>query len=70
MPKPAEPEDPLISDLRRFILSFGEHDPECPGYEATGPMAVDGRSCTCGFIPRMDELLTEMALRIAKAEAP
>ena len=33
MPKPAEPEDPLISDLRRFILSFGEHDPECPGYE-------------------------------------
>jgi hypothetical protein len=66
MPKPAEPEDPLISDLRRFILSFGEHDPECPGYDATGPMAVDGESCSCGFIPRMDELLMETAGRIKK----
>ena len=66
MPKPAESEDPLISDLRRFILSFGEHDPECPGYDATGPMAVDGGSCSCGFIPRMDELLMETAGRIKK----
>jgi len=67
MPKPAEPEDPLISDLRRFILSFGEHDPECPGYDATGPLAVDSGSCSCGFIPRMDELLMETAGRIKKS---
>jgi hypothetical protein len=66
MPKPAEPEDPLLSDLRRFILSFGEHDPECPGSDATGQMAVDGGLCSCGFIPRMDELLTETARRIRK----
>lgn len=66
MPKPAEPEDPLISNLRRFILSFGEHDPDCPGYEATGPMAVDVRSCTCGFISRMNDLLAETAARITK----
>jgi hypothetical protein len=66
MPEPAQPEDPLIADLRRFILSFGEHDPECPGYEATGPMAVDARSCTCGFIPRMNDLLAETAARITK----
>ena len=59
-------EDPLIADLRRFILSFGEHDPECPGFEAQGPMAVEGRSCACGFIPRMNDLLADTAARIAK----
>jgi hypothetical protein len=66
MPEPAQPEDPLILDLRRFILSFGEHDPECPAYEAIGPTAVEERSCTCGFIPRMNELLAETAERITR----
>jgi len=65
MPEPVDPEDPLIGDLRRFILSFGEHDPECAGYESTGPMAVDAAACTCGFISRMNELLAETARRIA-----
>lgn len=56
--------DPLIADLRTFILSYGEHDAECPGRVATGPEAVSGATCTCGFIGRMNELLAEVAARI------
>lgn len=54
----------LVLHLRRFILSYGEHDDECPGNRATGPAAVDAELCTCGFIPRMEELLAVVAERM------
>jgi hypothetical protein len=62
--QPAPGIDPLIADLRTFILSYGEHDAECPGREAMGPEAVSGATCECGFIGRMNTLLAEVAARI------
>ena len=56
----------LIADLRMFMLSYGEHDSECPGREATGPDAISGVNCTCGFISRMNKLLAEVAARTQK----
>ena len=56
--------DPLITDLRTFMLSYGDHDSECPGQDATGPEAISEASCECGFIGRMNTLLTAVAERI------
>jgi hypothetical protein len=33
-------------------------------------MAVEGRSCTCGFITRMNDLLAETAERITSPKPP
>ena len=56
--------DRLITELRTFMLSYGEHDSECPGREATGPEAISGASCNCGFIKGMNKLLAEVAARL------
>ena len=56
--------DRLITDLRTFMLSYGEHDSQCPGRDATGPEAISDASCKCGFIGRMNTLLVEVAARI------
>ena len=57
-------EDPLVAGLRRFILSYAEHDPDCPAFDATGPAATSTSNCACGLIERMDELLAEVASRL------
>ena len=57
--------DRLISDLRTFMLSYGDHDSECPGRDANGPDAISDANCTCGFIGRMNALLAEVAERIS-----
>jgi hypothetical protein len=62
--QPASGIDPLIADLRTFILSYGDHDSECPGRDAMGPEAVSGATCRCGFIGRMNTLLAEVAARM------
>jgi hypothetical protein len=56
-------EEALVAELRRFILSYAEHDPDCPGFGATGEDAVSASACTCGLIERMDELLARVAGR-------
>ena len=61
--------DRLISDLRTFMLSYGEHDSECPGREAIGPDAISETSCECGFIGRMNELLAEVATRASNNQS-
>lgn len=63
---PEGPDDPLVADLRTFMLTYGEHDGDCPGHDAIGPDAVSGAVCTCGFIGRMNELLGEVALRVER----
>jgi len=57
-------EDPLVAELRRFILSYAEHDPDCPAFDATGAAAISASTCACGLIERMDELLAEVARRL------
>ena len=56
--------DRLITDLRTFMLSYGDHDAECPGRDAIGPEAISDANCKCGFIGRMNALLAEVAERI------
>jgi hypothetical protein len=56
-------ENSLVTELRRFILSYAEHDPDCPGFDATGDDAVSASACTCGLIERMEELLARVADR-------
>jgi hypothetical protein len=56
----------LVGDLRRFILSYAEHDPDCPGFEATGDAATSAAMCTCGLIARMEQLLGEVADLVAR----
>jgi hypothetical protein len=41
-------EDSLVADLRRFILSYAEHDPDCPAFDATGRAATSASTCECG----------------------
>jgi hypothetical protein len=61
---PDRPDDPLVAELRTFMLTYGEHDSECPGRNASGPDAVSGAVCGCGFIGRMNELLVQVARRV------
>jgi hypothetical protein len=59
-------DEPIVEALRRFILSYAEHDPDCPAGEASGPAAIDPATCLCGLIPRMEELLAELERRLAQ----
>jgi len=58
--------EPIVEQLRRFILSYAEHDPDCPAVAATGPAAIDPATCRCGLIPRMEDLLAELQRRLAQ----
>jgi len=57
--------DPLVAELRRFILSYAEHDPECPGIDAKA-WEEQRAVCTCGLAPRLDELLEKLEKRLQK----
>jgi hypothetical protein len=59
--------DPLVTELRRFILSYAEHDPDCPGIQATGDAATSVEGYRCGLIRRMEELLAELERRLRPA---
>ena len=56
--------DPLTIELRRFVLTYSEHDDDCP--------AIDSNSwhdqkavCVCGLSARLDELLEKLDARLA-----
>ena len=57
--------DPLTSELRRFMLTYAEHDPECPGIDANA-WEEQKRVSTCGLSLRLDELLAKLDSRLAK----
>ena len=57
-------EDPLITELRRFLGSYAEHDPDCPAQTLQGPAVLDPANCTCGLTIREQELLTKLAIRL------
>jgi len=56
--------DPLVIDLRRFVLTYAEHDPDCPGIDAN-TWSEQKRVCICGLAPRLDELLEKLDGRLA-----
>ena len=60
-------EDPLVTEIRRFLGSYAEHDPGCPAESLTGPAVLDPANCVCGLTTRQEELLTMLADRVADA---
>jgi hypothetical protein len=48
-------DDELLADLARFLDSFADHDPDCPGFDAAG-RDDELATCTCGFARRYDFL--------------
>jgi hypothetical protein len=57
--------DPLTIELRRFILTYAEHDPDCPG-DIANAWEEQKRVCVCGLAPRLDELLGGLDARLTK----
>lgn len=57
--------DKLIIELRRFILTYAEHDPDCPGVDANA-WEEQKRVCVCGLAPRLDELLEKLDQRLGR----
>jgi len=58
-------QDPITIELRRFILTYAEHDPECPGID-TNAWEEQRRVCVCGLAPRLDELLEKLDGRLSQ----
>lgn len=58
-------DEEFVADLTRFVDSFGDHDDDCPGYNAFGRDA-ELAACTCGFARRLD-LLDEVRRRLARS---
>ena len=57
--------DPFVDELRRFILTYAEHDPDCPGIDANA-WEEQRRVCLCGLAPRLDELMDQLQKRLAR----
>jgi hypothetical protein len=57
--------DEFVSELRTFILSYAEHDPDCLGINA-GSWDEQLKVCTCGFTSRLDELMQELKELLAQ----
>lgn len=64
----SEREDPLIGEIRKFLGSYAEHDPECPAFHATGAAVTDLRNCDCGLTLRANELIAKLSSRLKLAE--
>ena len=61
-------EDPLIVELRRFLGSYAEHDPDCPAFDAVGPAVSEPANCVCGLTQREQELVAKIKLRLVPIE--
>ncbi len=57
-------EDPLITELRRFLESWVEHDPDCPARTLGGPAVRDPGDCTCELTVREAEIIAKLAARL------
>jgi len=57
-------DDELLADLARFLDSFADHDPDCPGFGAHG-REPELTACSCGFARRYD-FLDQLRLRLTR----
>lgn len=57
--------DEITIELRRFILTYAEHDPDCPGVDANA-WEEQKRVCVCGLAPGLDELLEKLDQRLGR----
>ena len=56
--------DPLVQEIRTFLGSYAEHDPDCPAFHAKGPAVLDPATCTCGLTIREQQLITKLEQRL------
>jgi hypothetical protein len=61
-------EDPLVTEIRTFLDSYAEHDPDCPAFDAVGPAVRDPAKCVCGLTFREQELLSKLQRRLVSSE--
>lgn len=61
-------EDPLVTEIRTFLDSYAEHDPDCPAFDAVGPAVRDPANCVCGLTLREPELLSKLQQRLLSSE--
>lgn len=61
-------EDPLVAEIRTFLGSYAEHDPDCPAFDAAGPAVSDPANCICGLTLREHELLSELQRRLVSSD--
>ena len=54
----------FVAEIRTFMLSYGEHDPDCPGVEANA-WHDQSTVSVCGFAPRLDELMSKLNAALA-----
>ena len=47
----------VVAEIRTFMLSYGEHDPDCPGADANAWLD-QSTVCVCGFAPPLDKLVS------------
>lgn len=45
--------NPLVAELRRFVLTYAEHDPDCPSIYLNS-WEEQKRDCLCGLAQRLD----------------
>lgn len=64
----SEREDPLVEEVRRFLGSYAEHDPDCPAFNATGSAVIDSKNCACGLTLRENELIAKLNSRLKLVE--
>ena len=57
--------DPLLQEFRTFILTYAEHDHDCPGVDARA-WQEHRDVCICGFAPRLDELFDRLHGRMLR----
>lgn len=57
--------DPLTVEFRRFILTYAEHDEDCPGRDLDA-WQEQKVACLCGLAPRLDELLGKLDARLRR----
>lgn len=57
--------DPLVVELRRFVLTYAEHDTDCPGIHANA-WEEQKRVCVCGLATRLDELMATLDERLSR----
>lgn len=55
--------DPLTEELRLFILTYAEHDEDCPSIRLNSWEEQSG-ACVCGLAQRLDDLLGKLDARL------
>lgn len=60
-------EDPFVAEVRRFVWTWAEHDPDCTAATLTGPSVMDPGNCECGLTIRTQEILATLASRLAQS---